>query len=61
MNQPPPQRLTADEVAKALGVTLRTVYTLRTQGLLAGELEGRTWLYAAASVRAELLRRKGLA
>lgn len=61
MNQPPPKTLTTAEVAAALEVTERTVFSLREAGRLDAKQVGRTWEYSAASVRAELLRRKGLA
>lgn len=58
--------MTNEEAAKALGVTLRTVYSLRDHGLLAASWElsgGRMrWIYLEGDVL-ELAekRRKGLA
>ena len=60
MNQRPPKTLTTAEVAEALGVSVRTVFTLREAKKIKGDFDGQAWKYTVDSVRAELLRRKGL-
>ena len=61
MNAQAPRELTTEEAAKALDVSERTIYTLRTSGKISGRRDGGDWLYTLESIRAELMRRRGLA